>query len=196
VVLRFALAAVLGISACSDDTGGNDNLPNPGDLNGPGSSTELRQTATLSGDFAGAIRIEGQGWPADGGSQELTLTFQLEALADVGQAELRVRPEPAAAFDLTGASFAAAQPFITFGNGVQLETHDGGSELRIGGASLGTRVSGDAPLGTLTIRTSSDFASHPEATLVVTALSLGPSSSQRDVYDRSTLNLGVRVGGN
>lgn len=196
MVLRFALAAFLGLSACSDE-GGNESLPNPGDVNGPGSSQALRQSVPLNGSFASAIQITGEGWPASTGAQQLVLNFEMEGLAGVRQAELRVRPEPPEAFDLSSAVFAAAQPFVTpFASGIQTEVQDGATVLRMGGASLASAVNDKASLGTLTIRTANSFNSFTDARLVVTSLSLGPSSSQRDSYDAQTLNLGVVVAGN
>ncbi len=187
MLFRFALAAFMGLSACSDGDGG-DAVPNP--TGGPGSVTELRQAATLSGGFAGRILIAGQGWPVSTSAQDLSLTFQMEGLAGVRQFELRVQPEPANAFDMDTAIFAAAQPFVTpFASGIQIE----GNVMRMGGASLGAGVDGTAALGTLTIRTSSSFNSFTDARLVVTLLSIGPSSSQRDEYQSETLRLGIDV---
>jgi hypothetical protein len=189
VLFRFAVAAFMGLSACSDGDGGNA-VPNPGDVTGPGTITELRQTATLSGGYAGRIRITGEGWPVSTSAQNLQLTFQMEDLAEVRQFEVRVQPEPANAFDVDSAVFAASQPFVTpFASGIQIS----GNVMRMGGASLGTGVSGAASLGTLTIRTSSSFNSFTEARLVVTLLSIGPSSSQRDEYQSETLRLGIDV---
>ena len=189
MLFRFALAAFMGLSACSDGDSGNA-VPNPGDVTGPGSITELRQTARLSGGYASRIRIDGEGWPASTSAQDLRLTFQMEGLAGVRQFEMRVQPEPANAFDIDSAVFAPAQPFVTpFASGIQTE----GDLMRMGGASLGAPVDGSAPLGTLTIRTSSSFNSFTDARLVVTVLSIGPSSSLRDVYQSETLQLGIDV---
>ena len=65
--------------------------------------------------------------------------------------------------------------------------------MRFGGASLASAVSGNVTLGTLTLRTASTFSTFTQARLVVTLLSIGPSSSQRDRYDGSALRLGVSV---
>ena len=187
---RFALAAFMGLSACSD-TGDGDPVPSPAGVTGPGTVTELRQIATLPGGYAGQIRIVGDGWPSSSSAQELTLTFQMEGLAGVRQFELRVQPEPASAFDVSGAVFAPTQPFVTpFASGIQME----GSVMRMGGASLSGDVDGAAVLGTLTIRTSNSFNAFTRARLVVTLLSIGPSSSQRDEYQSGTLRLGIDVG--
>lgn len=189
MLFRFVLAAVVGLSACGDDGGGNA-APNPGDVTGPGTVTTLRQTATLSGGFANRIRLGGEGWPVSSAAQELTVTFQLDGMAGVRQFEMRVTPEPANAFDMDTAVFAAAQPFVTpFASGIQIEN----GAMRMGGASLGGGVDGTATLGTLTIRTSSSFNTFTDARLVVTTLSVGPSSSQRDGYDSDVLQLGIDV---
>jgi hypothetical protein len=191
VLFRYALAAFMGLSACSDD-GGNDAVPNAGDVAGPTTTVELRQTASLSGGYASQIRIDGEGWPANTSAQDLTLTFVMQAMTGVRQFELRIEPEPASAFDVAGAVFAATQPFVTpFASGIQLE----GDVMRMGGASLSGGVDGVATLGTLTIRTSNNFNAFTDARLVVTLLSIGPSSSDRDEYQTGTLQLGVNVGG-
>lgn len=188
MLFRFVLAAVVGLSACSDD--GGDTVPNAGDVTGPGTVTTLRQAATLSGGYANRISLGGEGWPVSSGAQEMTITFQMDGMAGVGQFEMRVTPEPANAFDVDGAVFAAAQPFVTpFASGIQIE----GGAMRMGGASLGSGVDGTASLGTLTIRTSSSFNSFTNARLVISALSVGPSSSQRDGYESDILRLGIDV---
>jgi len=187
VFFRFALAAFMGLSACSD-TGDGDPVPNPADITGPGTVTELRQIATLSGGYAGQIRIVGDGWPASSSAQELTLTFQMEGLAGVRQFELRVQPEPSSAFDVSGAVFAPTQPFVTpFASGIQME----GSVMRMGGASLSGAVDGLASLGSLTIHTASTF--NNSARLVVTLISIGPSSSERDEFTIFGPQLGIEV---
>ncbi len=191
MLFRFVLAGFMGLSACSDD-GGNSPIPNPGGVNGPGAVTELRQSATLSGGYAGQIRIDGEGWPANTSAQVLRLTFLVDGMAGVRQFELRVEPEPASAFDISAAVFAATQPFVTpFASGIQME----GNIMRMGGASLTGDLDGAGTLGTLTIQTSSNFNAFTDARLVVTLLSIGPSSSQRDEYESDKLRLGINVGG-
>ena len=59
MLLRFALAAFMGLSACSDN-GDGDPVPNPTGVTGAGTLTELRQIATLPGGYAGQIRIVGE----------------------------------------------------------------------------------------------------------------------------------------
>jgi hypothetical protein len=192
VLFRFALAVVLGLSACSDD-GGNDAAgPDVGETD-PGAVTELRQSASLTGEFAGKISIDGQGWPANTSAQKLTINFHMEALAGVRQFELLITPVPANAFEISSAVFAATQPFqeLPANNGIQVE----GEAMRMGGAIFGNNIDGNATLGTFTIRTSSNFNAFTNAQLVVSLLEIGPSSSQRDRYESETLQLGIDVGG-
>lgn len=189
MLFRYALAALVGFSACTDDTASGPD-PAPGSATPPGSTAALRQSADLAGAYLKLLRITGDGWKATGGGQELTLTFEADGLDQVRQFELIVQPDPASAFDLDGAVFAPKQPFVTpFASGIELN----GANMRFGGASLARAVSGNVTLGTLTLRTASTFSAFTQARLVVTLLSVGPSSSQRERYDGNALRLGVSV---
>ena len=48
-------------------------------------------------------------------------------------------------------------------------------------------------MGTFTLTTSADFSSDTEATITVTRVSLGPSSTDRDVFDTDALGLSITV---
>ena len=147
---------------------------------------EIVSSTSLVGNYVAAISISTIPMTL-GASEPLTVAFTVEGLKGVRQYELRVQPEPANAFDISGAVFATAQPFVTpFASGIQIE----GNVMRMGGASLGGGVDGAAVLGTLTIRTSSSFT---DARLVLTQMSIGPSSSQRDAFSGFSPRLGVAV---
>ena len=145
----------------------------------------------LAGDYASAMFISASPTTL-GASESISVLFSAEGLKGVRQFEMRVSPEPASAFDVDDAVFAATQPFVTpFASGIQLE----GGTMRIGGASLGGGVDGDAELGRLTIRMSSNFNESTDARLLVTVLSIGPSSSMRDEYSAFDPELGVTITG-
>ena len=187
LLFRFALAAIAGLSACSDEDGGG-NIPDPGDVTGPGSQA-LRQQATLSGPYAGGVRIVANGLDASGPGQEVSLAFELDDADQVRQFDLIVEADPPSAFDMASAVAAVQQPFVTpLPTGVQV---DGGS-LRVIGASLTTSGTGTQALATLRLPTSSSFGTFSRARLVVTLLSIGPASAQRDEYGES-LRLGVSL---
>lgn len=187
MLLSAAFAALVGLAACADDTtAGPDAGPGTGVV--PGTTTALRQSVDLTGPYLKQLRITGS-WQAAQG-QDLTLTFEGGGLDQVRQFEVVVEPAPASAFDTDGAVFAPKAPFVTpFASGIELN----GATMRFGGASLASAVSGDVTLGTLTLRAASSFSALTKARLIVTLVSIGPSSSRRDRYDGAALRLGVEV---
>lgn len=150
---------------------------------------DIVASTALAGDYVAAISISASPTTL-GASGLISMVFNAEGLKGVRQFELRVQPEPSNAFDASGAVFTPTQPFVTpFASGIQIE----GSVMRMVGASLSSVVDGAATLGTLTIRTSSTFGSFASARLMVTLLSIGPSSSQRDEFNTFDPQLGVAV---
>jgi len=191
-LLFLAVALVLS-AGCSSDSPNlgvptDGSLPRPGDIGG-GGADGLRQELSLDGQYAGSVRLEGS-WSASGPGQEVAVTFVAVDLVGVKQFEFLVEPNPAAAFDLEGASFTTDSPFITLPGGVRL---DDDGRMRLGGASLASPVSGTQGLGTLTLSTSATFSAAANAELRVVLVSLGPTSTQRDTYEGDDLGLGVEV---
>ena len=197
MLLRFAIATLAGLTACSEeDSSGNPS--SPGEVVAPAEEEEvaapveeegLRMTADLSGPFAERFRIVGEGLDASGPGQVVSLTFEVDGADRLRQFDMRLRVEPASAFDLESAAGSVETPFVTpVPNGVQIE----GAELRFLGASLTDTVTGTHPLGTLRLRTASGFDSSAEVRLVLISLSLGPNSQERDEYD-SDLGVGVSL---
>ena len=167
-----------------------DGISNPPQ---PAEGTEasgLQKNVALEGSYAGEILIEGDGWKATAGGQEVALLFSGRNLKNIRQVELILEPVPASAFDLDSAAFVPKDPFLTFASGV--EPLDGG-RLRIGGASVSKTIEGYQQFGTFTVRTSEGFGSETKARIEVNYLSLGPSSSDREEYHKEDLRLGVVV---
>ena len=167
---------------------GISNPPQPEE--GTADASGLRQSVALNGSYAGEVLIEGDDWEATSGGREIALLFSGRELKNIRQVELILEPDPASAFDLDSAVFAPKDPFITFGNGVEML--DGG-RLRVGGASVSKTIEGHQQFGTFTVRTSDGFNSRTNARIEVSFLSLGPSSSDREEYHKEDLRLGVVV---
>ncbi len=105
------------------------------------------------------------------------------------QFDIKLVAEPADAFDLENAEATVETPFVTPApNGLVVT----GAEVRVLGASLTTSVSGSQILATMRVRTASAYDASSEVRLVLTSLSLGPSSSERDEYD-SDLGVGITL---
>ena len=188
MLLRFALASLAGLSACSEEDP-KANPSSPVEVMAPVGEAGLRLTADLSGSFAERFRIVGEGLDASGPGQEMTLTFEVDGADQVRQFDIKLEAEPPAAFDLANAEATLETPFVTpVPNGVVVS----GAELRVLGASLTTSVTGTQALGTLRIRTASGYDASTGARLVLTLLSIGPSSSERDEYG-SDIGLGISL---
>ena len=189
MLLRFALAALVGLSACSEDDS-RSNPSSPGEfIIAPVEEAGLRPTADLSGAFAERFRIVGEGLQATGPGQVITLTFEVDGADQLRQFDMKLRAEPASAFDLANAGARVETPFVTpVPNGVEVT----GAELRVLGASLTTSVTGTHALGTLRLRTASGYDPAADVRLVLTSLSLGPSSGRRDEYG-SDLGIGISL---
>ena len=79
---------------------------------------------------------------------------------------------------------------FTISPGIELPA-DG--QVKSGAASFGAAVDGDAALGTFTLTTTDGFTADTEATITVSSLSIGPTSTDRDVFDAAALELSVTV---
>ncbi len=188
MLLRIALASLAGLSACAE----SDSVVNPPGTDGvvaPVDEGGLRQLADLSGSFAERFRIVGDGLDITGAGQEISLIFEVDGADQLRQFDIKLEAEPAAAFDLENAEATLETPFVTPApNGLVVS----GAEVRVLGASLTTSVSGSQILATMRVRTASGYDASSEVRLVLTSLSLGPSSSERDEYD-SDLGVGITL---
>ncbi|MEE2627524.1 MAG: FlgD immunoglobulin-like domain containing protein [Candidatus Latescibacterota bacterium] len=148
-------------------------------------------SASNAGDNAGVVVSMGGDTEISGVGAGATVEVALSAAGMVGvkQFDVTLTVSPADAFDLSSATFAQ-NPAFTISPGVEFPA-DG--QVKSGAASFGAAVNGDAGLGTFTLTTSADFSSDTEATITVTRVSLGPSSTDRDVFDTDALGLSITV---
>lgn len=147
----------------------------------------------FAGDNAGAtfsittpIEISGVGPGAT-----VDVAISAAGMVGVKQFDITLEVSPAEAFDLTASSFAqntafAISPGVEFPSGTT-------NQVKSGAASFGAAVNGNAALGTFTLKGSSTLTTATTATITVVRISLGPSSSLRDVFDSAALNLSVTV---
>ena len=147
--------------------------------------------AAIAGDNAdvvvsldGAAEVSGVGAGA-------TIEVALSATGMVGvkQFDITLTVSPADAFDLSASTFAQ-NPAFTISPGVEFPA-DG--QVKSGAASFGAAVEGDGALGTFTLTTSASFTTGTEATITVSNLSIGPTSTDRDVFDAAALGISITV---
>jgi hypothetical protein len=111
-------------------------------------------------------------------------------MVGVKQFDVTLEVSPAEAFDLTASSFVNDAKF-TISPGVEFPA---AGQVKSGAAILGaSSVSGSNALGTFTLTASSTMTTATTATITVVRVSLGPSSSARDVFETAALNLSVTV---
>ena len=130
-----------------------------------------------------------------GPGETVTVTLSAAGMVGVKQIDITLEVSPADAFvlDVDNASFVPdaswPQPFIA--PGVEFPA---AGQVKSGGAILGTlQRDGDGVLGSFNLTTSATFTSDTEASISVVQVSLGPSSSERDVFDQGQLGLNVDV---
>ncbi len=138
--------------------------------------------AAVAGDNAGvAIGISGANEISDVGSGgSVSVAVTAAGMVGVKQFDVTLEVSPADAFDLSGtATFGPEAPF-TISPGVEYPA-DG--QVKSGAASFGAAADGDGTLGTFTLKMAEGFNADTEATITVSRVSLGPSSSDRDVFE-------------
>jgi hypothetical protein len=192
------LLLLIAFTACGTDSPKDADSPGGGGLSnlpGPPNSGSLGLEAQLDGRYVKSIRIDGQSWSASGPDQDLSITFVATGMVDTKQFEFRLRIDPATAFVFEESSFAPVQPFIPPPpSGVELMEQD---LWRIGGAILSAdAATGDATLGTLTLKTAGGFDANTQVRVQIAFFSMGPSFSDRDDYTAADLNMGVVINGN
>ena len=160
--------------------------------------------AVFAGDNAGAKFLASPpGVVEVGPGQELTVELEADNLVGVKQYGIVVTLDPPDAFDLDSITFATASdvldpedpdtwvPGTWISPGVLLL--DDGAELGAGNFTDAFTGS-DFPLGTLTLTTAADFTADTEALIDITRISLGPTSTERDVFEIDDLtSLVVRI---
>jgi len=148
--------------------------------------------SAFAGDNAGAtfsittpVEISGVGPGAT-----VDVAISAAGMVGVKQFDVTLEVSPAEAFDLSASSFANDSKF-TISPGVEFPA---AGQVKSGAAILGaSSVSGGNALGTFTLTASSTMTTTTTATITVVRVSLGPSSSVRDVFETAALNLSVTV---
>jgi len=147
--------------------------------------------AAIAGDNADVVvSLDGAAEVSDvgaGGTIEVALSAT--GMVGVKQFDVTLTLSPADAFDLAASTFAQ-NPAFTISPGVEFPA-DG--QVKSGAASFGAAVEGDGALGTFTLTTSDSFTSDTEATITVSRLSLGPSSTDRDLFDADAIGISITV---
>ena len=139
--------------------------------------------AAVAGDNADVVISSDSGEHADAGAGD-QLQYALSAAGMVGvkQVEITLTLSPADAFDLAATTFT---PAFGFSPGVELL---GDGQIKSGVATLGETIDGDGDLGVFTLTMSSSYT-EVETWVVVSSVSLGSSSVDRDVFDADALGL-------
>ena len=131
--------------------------------------------AAVAGDNANVvISLDGEHAAADAGEQ-VQVPVSAAGMVGVKQFEVTLTVLPEDAFDLAATTFT---PAFGFSPGVELL---GDGQVKSGGATLGEVVDGDGALGVFTLTMSSSFSRDSPAEVVVSSVSLGSSSVDRDV---------------
>ena len=131
--------------------------------------------AAVAGDNANVvISIDAEHAAADAGEQ-VQVPVSAAGMVGVKQFEVTLTVLPADAFDLAATTFT---PAFGFSPGVESLGDD---QIKSGGATLGDAVNGDGALGVFTLTMSSSFSRESPAEVVVSSVSIGASSVDRDV---------------
>ncbi len=131
--------------------------------------------AAVAGNNASVvISLDGEHAAADAGEQ-VQVPLSAAGMVGVKQFDVTLTVLPADAFDLAATTFT---PAFGFSPGVELLGDD---QIKSGVATLGEAVDGDGTLGVFTLTMSSSFTRDSPAEIVVSSVSLGPSSMDRDV---------------
>jgi hypothetical protein len=148
--------------------------------------------AAIAGDNAGVVVSIDSATEVSGVGAGATIEVALSASGMVGvkQFDVTLTVSPADAFDLAASSFAQNAAAFTISPGVEFPA-DG--QVKSGAASFSAAVDGDGALGTFTLSTSDSFTAATEATITVSNLSIGPTSTDRDGFDADALGLSVTV---
>ena len=133
--------------------------------------------AAVAGDNANVvISLDGEHAAASAGEQ-VQVPLSAAGMVGVKQVEIILTVLPAEAFDLAATTFTPAFGFSP-GSGVEVLGDD---QIKGGLATLSETVDGDGALGVFTLTMSSSFSRESSAEIVVSSVSLGPSSVDRDV---------------
>ena len=185
------LVLTLGLVGCGNGgVGGGSEVAQLPEQPG---AVELGTQAQLGGQFIREISLQSSGTQASGPQQVILLTFAATGLDQARQFLITLELTPQSLFDLENSFFEPVALFIS-PPGFTIEVID--DQVRTGAAILAREgISGAQNLGTLTLKTASGFNALSRATVRIVALSIGPSSSERDNFEAADLQMGVAVGG-
>ena len=139
--------------------------------------------AAVAGDNANVVISLDSGEHADAGAgDQVQVALSAAGMVGVKQVEITLTLSPADAFDLAATTFT---PAFGFSPGVELL---GDGQIKSGVATLGETIDGDGDLGVFTLTMSSSYT-EVETWVVVSSVSLGSSSVDRDVFDADALGL-------
>ena len=125
---------------------------------------------------------------SEGGTVSLNVTAS--GMVGVSQYDMTIEVTPADAFDLGATTFEPAPEFIYPG---RPEVREGGV-VKVGAAILGEgSLEGDASIGDLVLTASESLSADTEATITVTMVSLGPSSTDRDEFEADAIGISIIV---
>ena len=132
--------------------------------------------AAIAGDNENVVisLVDGE-HAAAGAGEQVQVAVSAAGMVGVNQFEITLTVLPAEAFDLAATIFT---PAFGFSPGVELL---GDGQVKSGAAALGEAVDGDSALGVFTLTMSSSFSRNSPAEVVVSSVSLGSSSVDRDV---------------
>jgi len=117
----------------------------------------------------------------------VSLSIAAAGMVGVKQFDVTVEFSPADAFDAAATKYSAPTDFIAPGQEVD------GATVKIGAANFSDEVSGEGSLGDFTFTASESFTSDTEATITVTAISLGPNSTSRDEFGQGAIGIAISV---
>ena len=126
---------------------------------------------------------------AGGGTVSLNVTAS--DMVGVSQYDITIRVSPADAFDLSksGTTFTPPAGFVAPGT----EPNQEEGTLKVGAANFEEAVDGSSSLGDFVLTASQSLDASTEATITVEMVSVGPSSTERDVFDADAVGISIVV---
>ncbi len=123
-----------------------------------------------------------------GPGETVTLDIAGSGFVGIKNLDVFITVSDGSGFDLASSSLTAFTGWFALPGQLVSGTDD---QVRVGAALLGSgSVDGDASFQ-VSLVTSADFTSDTEATITVSLISVGPSSSDRDEFDTDALGLSV-----
>ena len=126
---------------------------------------------------------------AGGGTVSLNVTAS--DMVGVSQYDITIRVSPADAFDLSksGTTFTPPAGFVAPGT----EPNQEEGTLKVGAANFEEAVDGSSSLGDFVLTASQSLDASTKATITVHMVSVGPSSTERDVFDADAVGISIVV---